>query len=374
MQSDMTSVPPLSKATEPASNSGWPWWRTATVSLTSSFAVVMLWIAVTQAGGDWFSSRPSIVVRGDSFQLIRGNGQPNQSSFVIEPFVDGVAAISTSVTPFAAEKYQRIEWVMRSAQFPKEVMFAWRTRERGNQNFSQPLQRLTEGFVPLNLVANENWRGTITGVALVVRGPLVAPIEIASLRLSPASAAATARETLTQWTAGIPLKGYSIAFPFDAERANYMPPAKAVAIATALAILACLFIARTRKRPVDTRVLWAIFAGGWLLLDVRWQANMFRQVADTAERFAGKTSEEKLLAGEGSEVVNLVSEVKGLLPPGPARVLFLCDTDVIGLRGAYLLYPYNAYHNPRSPKATRGVAVPDYRTLRERRLCRSLFL
>ena len=312
----------------------------------------MLWIVATQSGGDWFHGRPSIDVRGDTFQLVRGSGHAAQSSFIIDPASDGITAISTGVRPFPAEKYPRVELVVRSAQLPPEVSFAWRTREQGNRSFSLPLQQLTEGFAPLHLAASDDWRGTIIGIGLIVRGKVVAPIEIAYVRLPSASALATAREALAEWTAFVPLKGYSIVFPFDAERGTYMPMAKAVAIATGVAIVAYVLIARRRGRAPSMRVSYGrIFAGGWLLLDARWQVNVLHQVGITAQRFAGKTSEEKLLAGEGSELVMLVDEIRRLLPPAPARVLFLCDNDVIGLRAAYLLYPYNVFHDVKTGPA-----------------------
>jgi hypothetical protein len=364
VESDAAVVPRFDAAKGIVPGASGSWWRTAIVYLGCSLVCVMLWIVARQSNGDWFYSRPAITVRGDAFQLVRGSGRLAQSSFVIDPLADGVTAISTGVAPFQADRYTRVELLLRSAQFPTEGSFAWRRLETGSRNFSQPLQRLTEGFAPLNLVANPDWRGTITGIAVIVRGPAVAPVEIAGVRLSSGSALSTARATLAEWAAFIPLKGYSIAFPFDGERSAYMALVKAVAIAIGIAIVLYLFISRRRGRPADARVLWAIFAGSWLLLDLRWQANVFRQVAITAERFAGKTSEEKLLTGEGPELVALVRETKDLLPPPPARVLFLCDAYVISLRGAYLLYPYNTFHSTQAPKSKGGVTVPDYRALR----------
>jgi hypothetical protein len=73
----------------------------------------------------------------------------------------------------------------------------------------------------------------------------------------------------------------------------------------------------------------------------------------------------------------LVNEIRRLLPPGAARVLFLSDNDVIGLRAAYLLYPYNVFHDVRTGVSKVNVfredkagvskghgTAPDHETLR----------
>ncbi len=117
-----------------------------------------------------------------------------------------------------------------------------------------------------------------------------------------------------------PLKGYAVAFPFDAERGHFMPIAMAMAIACGLAILVYVGLARLRPRPVDWRVPWAIFAVAWILLDLRWQVDLGREVRDAAERYWGRPSEEKPLAADDAPLAALAQELRHALPPPPARV------------------------------------------------------
>ncbi len=165
---------------------------------------------------------------------------------------------------------------------------------------------------------------------------MAAPLEVRSLNLPSTSARATLAETFAQWGARFPLKGYAVAFPFDAERAHFMPIAKAMAIACGLAIVGYIGLARLRKRQIDWRVPWAIFAAAWILLDLRWQLDLGREVAAAAERFWGKTSDEKALAADDAPLVALAQELRRALPPPPARVIVLCDNEVIGVAGRAL--------------------------------------
>ena len=102
----------------------------------------------------------------------------------------------------------------------------------------------------------------------------------------------------------------------------------------------------------DRRVLWAIFLGGWVLLDLRWQASLWRDLVDQGLPFAGKTSEEKHQAAEDSTLFALVEKMKAALPAPPARVVLFCDNTAICSRAAFFLYPHNVY------RASEWLATP----------------
>src|SRR5206468_10895722 len=129
-----------------------------------------------------------------AFQLTRGIGHPERTSFIVEASQDGVASLSAEILPFPAEKYPRIEWNLRSDDPPNELAFAWRTRENPRRTFAKPLFWLSGRIVPLRLEASDGWRGTITGVALVVRGSIPAPLEVVSVNLPSTSVGATLAE------------------------------------------------------------------------------------------------------------------------------------------------------------------------------------
>lgn len=355
----------MSAAQGAAPGPAWPWWGIAAVLLGSAIAAVFVWIVMTHTGADRFASVPALTVAGASLQLTRGGGHPENTSFIVESTQEGLAALSAEITPFPAEKYPRIDWRIRTAQPPEEVAFVWRTRENPRRSYSKPLQWLAGRVVPLHLTAGDGWHGTITGVALVVRGALPAPLEVVSVQMPSTSAAATAKEVYAQWATHFPLTGYAITFPFDAERAHFLSIAMATAIATGLAIVAYVLLARWRGWPVDARVLWATFAAAWILLDVRWQLNLGREAALAVERFSGKSADEKALAAEDAPVFVLAQDLRRSLPLPPNRVLVLSDNAILAVRLAHFLYPQNVSRNLSGQGAGRiGVAAPDPARLR----------
>jgi hypothetical protein len=350
-----------------ATASRWPWWASGAVLFAIAAAAVLAWIVAMNSGGERFGAVAPRTLNGAAFHLTHGGGRVSGTSFVLESTQDGIVSLSTEIAPFAAEKYPRIEWDLLSPSPPAELAFAWRTRENPRRTYSKPIFWLGPRVVPLKLDATDGWRGTIVGLALVARGTLPAPLEVRSVTLPSTTAGATLAETFAQWGARFPLKGYAISYPFDAERAHFMSITSATAIACGLAIVAYLGVAYLRTRRIDWRVPWAIFAIAWILLDVRWQVDLGREVAGAAEQFGGKTGDEKVLAADDAQLVALALDLKRSLPPPPARVIVLSDNGVMALRVSYFLLPLNVSRNTlaRSEEREFGKAgAPRRATLR----------
>jgi hypothetical protein len=358
---------PASGGGPSVSSSRWPGWASGVVLLGLAVAVVLAWIVAINSGAERFGAAPPRTLNGAAFKLTNGSGHPSGTSFVLESAHEGIVSLSTEIPPFAAEKYPRIEWDLRSVDPPAELAFAWRTRENPRRTYSKPIYWLGGRVVPLRPDANDGWRGTIIGVALVARGEMPAPLEVRSFTLPSTTAAATLGETFTQWGTHFPLKGYSVSFPFDAERAHFMPIAKAMALACGLAIAVYLGVTYMRTRRFDWRVPWAIFAIGWIVLDLRWEANLAREVASAAAQFGGKTGDEKALAADDAQLAALAFELKRALPAPPARVVVLSDNSLMALRVTHFLSPLNVSRNalPRSEERERGkVPAPNRAMLR----------
>ena len=335
------------------------WWATAGALLAIALGAVLVYAIFSRSMGHWSGAPAPIIASGADLVPVQGAGRREGTSFVLEaPGAEGVAVLTAKLAPFQASDFSRVEWTIDSAQ-PAEMLFVWRTREQPRRNYSKRVQWLVSGVAPLDLTASDGWQGTIMGVALLVRSNLPVPLRVGSMRIVSHSASATAIEIFRQWATHIALRGYSIGFPFDAERAHDLTALTAVALAEALAIAAYLALARWRGWRRDRRVLWGIFLGGWLLLDLRWQANLWSEVGERARRFAGKTPEEKHLAAEDAPLFALIEKIKTGLPATPARIILYCDNAFLCARAAFFLYPQNVYR-----AVHRGVAPPSPDELR----------
>jgi hypothetical protein len=320
------------------------WWTIAGGLLAFALAAVIAYTTLGSSGGRLAETPAPILAEGADFVATQGTGRKEQRGFVLQtPGPEGVSVLTTRLLPFRASEFSRVEWTLSSPQAPPELVFVWRTREHPQRNYTKRVPWLVSGAAPIELKADDGWTGTITGVALLVGPGLETPLTIDKLRIVAPSALASAEDLAQQWSARNRLRGYSVNYPFDAERGHDLPALPAVAIAVALAGGIYLALARWRGWLRDRRVLWGIFVGGWLLLDLRWEVNLWREAVERGMRFAGKTATEMHLAADDAPLFLLMEKIKSALPATPSRVFLYCDNDLLCARAAFMLYPQNLY-------------------------------
>ncbi len=319
------------------------WWFIAGGLFALALAGVLAFVVVRSSNVLTDAPAP-IVADGADLVAVEGAGRKDGKAFILEaPGAEGIAVVTAQLAPFRAQEFSRVEWTLSSAQAPPDLAVVWRTREHPRRNYTKRVRWLMSGAAPLELTPEDGWSGTITGVGLLVGPGLTMPLRVRELRIASYSAIGTADESVRQWAEPVPLRGYSVNFPFDAERGHDLPLLPAVAAAEALAIGLYLTLARWRGWPRDRRVVWGIFVVGWLLLDLRWQANLWREARERGLRFAGKTTAEMHLAADDAALYQLIEKMKSALPAAPSRVFLYCDNDNLCARAAFMLYPQNLY-------------------------------
>ncbi len=321
-------------------------WIAGVGLLIAGIAVSLLLVAIVHSGGNWRDGPPAVTVEGGAFTLVRGRGHREGNAFVLEA-TDGeqLAILSARVARFSADGHPRVDFNLHSTDvLPVELVFLWRTQERPNRNFSKALSWTDTRIAPLDLGPDDGWSGSITGVALVARGALPRPLVLDSLSVPSVSVTTVIGDIAGQWAAFIPIVAASVTLPFDDERSHYATLLATVACGGFLA--AAIYGVLTRRAlPRDRRVYWAIIVAAWLILDTRFQINLWRQLTRTAATFAGKTGEEKRLASDDRELYMLMREVSAALPAPPVRIHFIADDLGLRTRGSYFLYPHNVYHS-----------------------------
>jgi len=329
-------------------------WIAGVGLLVAGIAMAVLLVAIAHSGGNWRDGPPAITVDGGAFVLVRGSGHRDGREFVLEATdSERLAVLSARVAPFDADGHPRVDFNLHSTDaLPVELVFVWRTEERPNRNFSKRLTWTGTHIAPLELGPDDGWTGSITGIALAARGAVPRPLVLESFSVPSVSVAAVIGDIAVQWTTFIPIVAASVTLPFDDERSHYAT-LLATVVAGGLFAAALYWLVTRRALPRDPRIYGAIVAAGWLILDMRFQVNLWRQLTRTAATFAGKTGEEKRLASDDRELYMLMKEVGAALPALPARVHFIADDQALRTRGSYFLYPQNVYHSdgklPRKP-------------------------
>lgn len=254
----------------------------------------------------------------------------------------GIAAVGLRTEPFAAADYNRVVWRIATINAPRTTLLVlWRTRESPSRTFSRRLEWVGPGLAAADLDSEDGWRGSIVGLALATQGAITQPLPLEGVTLATASAASEIHTVLREWSTFFPFRGNSFSLPFDEERTHVLSLVVATALAEALAALGYVYHARRRRVALDARVLWGIFLAGWLVLDLRWQLNLWKQLGMTAQQFAGKTIDAKHRSEDDHPIYELMQQMRAVLPPPPVRILFLSDNQTLRTRGGYFLLPHN---------------------------------
>ncbi len=197
-------------------------------------------------------------------------------------------------------------------------------------------------------------------LTLVIGGQAGQSLTIEKLSLVSPSCWGYARALIGHWTTFEPWQHSSInrheGGSSDQPRLMITPY-----VAATVAFVLVLYCLGRLLRPRAAKFNWSVPAGvflaGWLVLDLLWQARLIWQLSESRSTYAGKSAEQKLLAGFDAELVGFTREVKRYLPAEPSRLLVASASDYLGMRGAYYLYPHNTYWRRH------GREIPDSRYL-----------
>lgn len=317
-------------------------WRAVLLSLLASVLVISLIYLQYSAQGKWVSSAKLLSWNGEALTLIKGSGYANQGKLVIDALAEQGVAIASMTTPvIKAEDYPYVNWAIDGLAPSVEIEFLWRTAE--NRTFARPLVLTRNGIASLKMASDENWHGQIVSFALMVKGRLDKPIVVMSVSLKPTSAWETLKWTLGEWLTPDGWKGTSINFVDGNALDQDVPLVVAVAAWIFLALALYLISAKLNLINSSVAAVWGIIFLGWFVLDARWQWNLFKQLGDTYQQYAGKTWENKHLSAEDGALFNFMLQVKTKLPSVPSRVMFFTDDAYLRGRGAYHLYPHNVW-------------------------------
>ncbi|RFC33342.1 MAG: hypothetical protein DID92_2727744805 [Candidatus Nitrotoga sp. SPKER] len=290
--------------------------------------------------GEWISSAQPLSWNGAALTLNKGQGYTNQGKLIIKGLADqDVAVASLSPTAFQAKDYSTIIWSVSGASPSIEMEFLWRTAD--NRIFVRPLVWVANTLEPLQTTEDKNWQGQIIDLAIIVKGTLAAPILVNSISLEPTSLPRTLLHRVKKWFTLDRWQGTSINFVDGGALNKNAPPVLAIAVIISLALVLNLILAITKIMPLNIAMVGSMVLLGWFILDARWQANLFQQLALTHQQFAGKTWDDKHLAAEDGALFNFITKVKAKLPATNSRILYFSDDTYSRGKGAYHLYPHN---------------------------------
>ena len=333
-------------------------WLAAPLLLFASALILSLVYLQHNWPGKWMSRAKPLSWNGAALTLNKGQGYSDQGKLVIKGLADqNIAVASLSPPVFQAKDYSAINWSVSGATPGVEMEFLWRTAE--NRVFVRPLIWAANTLEPLEMAVDENWRGQIIDLAIVVKGTLAAPLLVNGVSLGSVSLPGALSNMVKKWFALDRWQGTSIHFLDGDAIDKNINPVLAIAAIILLALALNLILAITKIMPLNIATVWGMVFLGWFILDARWQTNLFQQLELTHQQFAGKTWEEKHLAAEDNALFDFIRNVKAKLPTATGRILYFSDDAYSRGKGAYHLYPHNVLASNDLPPASQ-IKTGDY--------------
>lgn len=336
MTSELESHLPLAKRPGSAI-----WWALPLLVVVSALVLTVCYLQI-QWPGRWMSGNaPPLKWSGSALELRKGQGIKGVDSLTIEELDQQEIAVA-SVVPktFRARDYPAVIWDIENVLPGSQLIFVWRDDQDLERFRSRVLQPVDGRVAPLEMGADENWRGNIIGLALFVKGRLAAPIKINGVSLRPFNVVDELNRIGTGWFQPEGWSARSINF-VDANADQQNPPLMLALCATlTLALVLCLAAVKRGWVRSYEMWLWGILFAGWFALDARWEWNLLRQLDATWQQYAGKSWLAKHRAAEDGALFEFIQQVKLKLAPG-SRVLFFADDPYTRGKGAYYLYPFN---------------------------------
>lgn len=279
---------------------------------------------------------------GKAMILLQGDGVVDSSGLTITKLSKNDVGLGAFLgASMRADDYPVISWKIDNLPRGSELFMVWRTS--GQMWKMRPIDSAAGNVVTLNMRNDAEWHGNITDIGLLLRGGYVSPWKIYEVILHPVSVSTGLIGMASDWFGFRSWTGGSIHFLYvDAPDAR-LSLLLFVGASLVLIVTVVLILAFFRLLPSASVVIGALVVMSWLIVDARWQFNLFRQHGVTGRQYAGKTWEEKHLAAEDGKLFHFIQEVKAHLPPPPVRVLFSAGEAYLNGRGNYHLYPHNVF-------------------------------
>ena len=270
-------------------------------------------------------------IEGDRAEPIAISGNRFRPVVSGDSGVDGSAVIISELAEVPPEDHAVLmhRRLFRADQFPflryhiegrnpaLQVMLFWQRADAPGVYHFAELDYSGEGPRLHNLLRHEEWRGTITELAVGFFGDLRGgTVKLHGVELEPYSHSGILRAVWVEWTAFAPWDQRSINAYRGVPSGALTYPVPAIAIWLAISTIIILLLRQFTRRDNLSPPLWlpAILATGlaWAILDGLWLQQLFRQNTETRHLFAGKTLHEKKLADWDGEYYRGVASIKEL--------------------------------------------------------------
>jgi len=302
-------------------------------------------------------TQPPLIFDADSAGVEVGEAYSGSGSQLVMDD-SGLAVVRWPVPETRAHGFPYLYVHMQGSSLPQSLTVFWKQATTGEQLYRFRVPVKPRPLEKLPIFGSESWRGAITELGLAMQGEPGQEVRLEKVELVPEDAVNRFTMILAYWFTGTSWTHNSINRNWGGPYAQWLPPRPVQVIAIWLALSLVLYLLMLRRTiAFNWTVVAGIFLLCWLTLDLRWQGNLLFQLRETQALYAGKSNDEKRRAGTDAELFEFVREARDQMSSVESRVFVGSSDDYKGMRGAYYLYPFNAYWKRRGPELPQGNAI-----------------
>jgi hypothetical protein len=320
-------------------------------SLVASAVVLLLALLVLEGGADIFvASTEGLTVDSGRMRIAEGNGSIEPGGVRWDRLSEaGRARLDIDLSDLDASHFAFVRILLSQPPASRtRSFFLWGTAAGSENRQGTELARTGSGSELVAYFGRAgDSRGRFSAAQILFLGSEETRIGVRSVRLLPPSVAEYLKMLWRQWTERQGLEIHSSNFLYGGARQSLVPLIPFSAVWLGLACL--LFLVwkpADNDRQLHQGVLLLLLAV-WLVLDLRWQADLFSQLAQDRAAFAGLSDAEKQALVDDPGVTEMAEWIRATYQARPPRRVFVRvdddrrDLGYRRLRLAYLLYPFN---------------------------------
>ncbi|NQX88845.1 MAG: hypothetical protein HRT77_09280 [Halioglobus sp.] len=291
------------------------------------------------------SGIPSVYLTEEPAPLARSNGTSSTDGLEFNPLLNN-AVLKRATGGIEAQDYPFMHIAIDDP--PADLTISVSITADGQKSDWYQLEAPHPESVWLSLNEFAGWQGTVEAVELrLITGET---LRIKDLSLHPAAPSRQLRAIVSDLTSFAPWKRAQMNTHTGVAKVASFYPVPLVMSWLLLSLTIYGLIVLFTKRAFSWTDVGMIFLVCWFGLDLIWQKRLTHQVIHSHHTFAGKTTEDKLLAGPDGRLFAFISQVKEHIDSPNARIFVASDDLYRGMRAAYYLYPFNSYWKLGGPQ------------------------
>ncbi|TVS10741.1 MAG: hypothetical protein EA419_10010 [Wenzhouxiangella sp.] len=316
-----------------------------------SLAALILWAVFTTwalYGNGHLHLYSSLTLKPDprSWHLVEGEGLVDADGFVISaPSRMGHVVLAIELPKaIQASRFDLLELDSIGAE-GRPVTISWSSLETFTAFPGEWLEWISDDQGKIRLGNQRHWQGEIYFLAVQQVGFAGGEWSISSLTLHPVKPdfPTLQRDLLRGWFALNAWRQSDVNLVGPRRDQTLVSPLIAVAGWVFLSMLILVLLAPRARRPNLSALILIPFLAGWVVLDLRWQADLFGKAHHTLGSFAGVEPRQRGLADHDGRLYAFINELQPVLESRHVnRVFVFSPHEFWRKRARYHLAPWAA--------------------------------